>query len=76
MLIIFVLALLALLTVLAVVVVLPCILVVGAVRARHRRSTQEARITPDPDTTFLDMVSREWPQDADPRIAQTQDGIR
>ena len=69
MLIIFVLALLALLAVFAVVFVLPCMIVVGAVRARHRRSTQEAKITPDPDSAFLDMVSREWPQDADPRMA-------
>jgi hypothetical protein len=69
MLIIFVLALLALLAVCALVFALPCMLVVRAARARHRRSAQKAGLTPDPDSAFLDMINREWPPDADPRIA-------
>ena len=64
MLIIFILAALALLAVLAILFVLPVMVVMAVVRARRRRTGDAQGQMSDPDSVFVELVSREYPREA------------
>ncbi len=64
MIVIFVIAALALLAVVGIVVVLPVMIVVSVIRSRRRLRAHSLQQTAHPDSVFVDLVSREWPQEA------------